>query len=126
MAQDYLKFNGVRMPIPDQDGYTVQIATTSTDDSDRTQDLVMHNTPIGSVASYGLKWSDLTKEDVALILGQVLNRSSFSAHYFDIKTASWKDADFYATTFNITPIDLSEDNERIEELSFNIIGVNPI
>mgnify|MGYP001864313700 CR=1 FL=1 len=126
MAQDYLKFNGITMPVPDQDGYTVQIATTSTDDSDRTQDLVMHNTPIGSVMSYGLKWTDLTKEEVALILTQVLNRPSFSAHYFDVKTATWRDAEFYATTFNITPIDLTEDDERIEELSFNIIGVNPI
>ena len=67
MAQEYLKFNGVTLPIPDEDGYTVEISTTSTDDSDRTQDLVMHNTPIGSVGSYGLKWSDLTKEEVASI-----------------------------------------------------------
>lgn len=126
MAQEQLKFNGIVMPWPDEDGYTVQIATTSTDDSDRTQDLVMHNTPIGSVGSYGLKWSDLTKEEVALILSQVLDKPSFSAHYFDIKTATWKDADFYATTFNITPIDLTEDQERIEELSFNIVGIRPI
>lgn len=126
MAQEYLKFNGVTLPIPDEDGYTVQIATTSTDDSDRTQDMVMHNTPIGSVASYGLKWSDLTKEEVSLILSQVLDKPSFSAHYFDVKTATWKDADFYATTFNITPINLAESQERIEELSFNIIGIKPI
>lgn len=126
MAQEYLKFNGVTLPIPDEDGYTVQIATTSTDDSDRTQDMVMHNTPMGSVASYGLKWSDLTKEEVSLILSQVLDKPSFSAHYFDVKTAAWKDADFYATTFNITPINLAESQERIEELSFNIIGIKPI
>lgn len=126
MAQEYLRFNGVTLPIPDEDGYTVQIATTSTDDSDRTQDMVMHNTPMGSVASYGLKWSDLTKEEVSLILSQVLDKPSFSAHYFDVKTATWKDADFYATTFNITPINLAESQERIEELSFNIIGIKPI
>lgn len=126
MAQEQLKFNGIVMPWPDEDGYTVQIATTSTDDSDRTQDLVMHNTPIGSVGSYGLKWSDLTKEEVALILSQVLDKPSFSAHYFDVKTAKWKDANFYATTFNVTPINLKESEERIEEISFNIIGINPI
>ena len=126
MAQEQLKFNGVAIPWPDQDGYTIQISTTSTSDSDRTQDLVMHNTPIGSVGSYGLKWTDLTKEEVTTILSQVLDRPSFSAHYFDIKTATWKDADFYATTFSITPIDLTDQHERIEELSFNIIGIRPI
>lgn len=126
MAQEQLKFNGIEIPWPDKDGYTVQISTTSTSDSDRTQDLVMHNTPIGSVGSYGLKWTDLTKEEVATILSQVLDRPSFSAHYFDIKTATWKDADFYATTFSITPIDLTDQHERIEELSFNIIGIRPI
>ena len=126
MAQEYLKFNGIVMPLLDSDGYTVEIATTSTNDSDRTQDLVMHNTPIGSIGSYGLKWSDLTKKEVALILQQVLDRPSFSAHYFDVKTAKWKDGEFYATTFNITPVDLTEDHERIEALSFNIIGIRPI
>lgn len=126
MAQEQLKFNDVTMPWPDEDGYTVDISTTSTDDSDRTQDLEMHNTPIGSIGSYGLKWSDLTKEEVALILSQVLDKPSFSAHYFDVKTATWKDADFYATTFSITPINLTEEHERIEELSFNIIGIKPI
>ena len=126
MEQDYIKFNDVMIPQPDSDGYTVQIATTSTEDSDRTQDLVMHNTPIGSVQSYGLKWSYLNKAEVALILGQVLNRSSFKVHYFDVVSATWKDADFYASNFNITPIDLTTSSEVIDELSFNIVGVNPV
>ena len=40
-------FNGT--PVRTPDTFQPSAATTSTDDSDRTQDLVMRNTPIGTV-----------------------------------------------------------------------------
>lgn len=126
MAQEYLKFNDVTVKIPDRDGYGIQFATTSTSDSDRTQDLVMHNTPIGTVESYSLKWSNLTLSEASLILRQVVNKSSFKVHYLDVYSGKWKDGWFYASNFSITPIDLTAGEERIDSLSFNIVGVNPI
>lgn len=126
MAQEYLKINDIRVKVPDQDGYGIQFATTSTSDSDRTQDLVMHNTPIGTVESYSLKWSGLTLAEASLILRQVVNKASFKVHYLDVYSGKWKDGWFYAANFNITPIDLTAGKERIDSLSFNIVGVNPI
>lgn len=123
--QDYIKFNGVTIAQPDDDGYSVNLATTSTEDSDRDMSLVMHNTPIGTVESYSLKWSWLKPAEAALILSQVLNRPSFTAHYFDILTGGWRDGEFYATTFNSPCKILEEGQEYWDELSFNMIGVNP-
>lgn len=123
--QDYIKINGITIVQPDDDGYTANLSTTSTEDSDRDMSLVMHNTPIGTVESYSLKWTDIKASDMALILNQVLNKPSFSMHYFDILTASWRDGEFYATTFN-SPCKTIEDGvEAWDELSFNVIGVNP-
>ena len=123
--QDYIKINGITIVQPDEDGYSVELSTTSTEDSDRDMSLVMHNTPIATVVSYSLKWTNIKATDAAQILSQIINKPSFSFHYFDILTASWRDGEFYATTFN-SPCKTIEDGvEAWDELSFNVIGVNP-
>ena len=123
--QDCIKFNGIKVAQPDEDGYSAILATTSTEDSDRDMQLIMHNTPIGTVEGYDLKWRNLPPEDAALILQQVINRSSFTVHYYDILTAKWRDGEFYASNFNAPAKSLEDDNECWNELSFNIRGVNP-
>ena len=123
--QDYIKFNGVKVKHPDEDGYTAILATTSTDDSDRDMGLVMHNTPIGTVEGYDLKWKYLTAQETAQILGQVLNRPEFTVHYFDIITGKWKDGRFYASNFNSPCKTLKEGKECWKDLSFNIRGIDP-
>lgn len=123
--QDYIMFNGIKTVQPDEDGYSANLSTTSTEDSDRDMALVMHNTPIATVESYSLKYSDIKAADAALILSQVLNKPSFTLHYFDILTASWRDGEFYATTFNSPCRTIENGVETWDELSFNVIGVNP-
>lgn len=44
------QFNGEAVITPNV--FKPALATTSTEDSDRTQDLVMHNTPMGTIESY--------------------------------------------------------------------------
>jgi len=123
--QDYFKLNGVIVKQPDEDGYAAVLSTTSTDDSDRDMSLVMHNTPIGTVEGYDLKWSYLTPVEASEILREVLNKPSFMAHYFDIITGGWRDGRFYASNFN-APVKTIEDGEEYwDELSFNIRGVDP-
>lgn len=122
--QEFLKFNGVKVKQPDK--YSAVLSTTSTSDSDRDMSLVMHNTPIGTIVGYDLEWSYLTAQEAAEILSHVVNRPSFNVHYFDILSASWKDADFYASDFN-SPAKILEDGEELwEALSFNIRGIYPV
>lgn len=106
--------------------YGVSFATTYTDDSDRTQDLVMHNTPMGTIGSYEMGWEYLKTSEASKILRLVLNKSQFKVHYYDLFTDSWKNAYFYASNFEMTPLTLEENYKYIDSLSFNIIGVNPI
>lgn len=123
--QDYIKINGITIVQPDEDGYSANLSTTSTEDSDRDMTLEMHNTPIGTVVSYSLKWTDIKASDVATILGQILNKSSFTMHYFDIVTGTWQDGSFYATKFNSPCKTLEDGIEAWDELSFNVVGVKP-
>lgn len=123
--QDCIKINGIVIKQPDEDGYSAVLATTSTDDSDRDMSLVMHNTPIGTVEGYDLKWSYPTLQEAALILQQVLNKPKFTVHYMDIITGTWRDGEFYASNFNAPCKTLEEGEECWDELSFNIRGINP-
>lgn len=121
--QDKIKINSVEIKQPDT--YKAVFATTSTDDSIRDMALIMHNTPIGTVEGYDLTWSNLTASEMKTIMGQVLNKASFTVHYFDLITGSWRDGDFYASNFNAPALTLEDGAEVWDELSFNIIGVNP-
>lgn len=123
--QDCLKINGIKVAQPDEDGYSAVLATTSTEDSDRDMTLEMHNTPIGTVEGYDLKWRNLSPQEAAVILQQVLNKSKFTVHYFDILTGKWRDGEFYASNFNAPCKTLEDDEECWDELSFNIRGIHP-
>lgn len=126
MAQEYFKLNGIVVKQPSEDGYTVNFSTTSTENSGRNQYLRMQNTPIGTIDSYGLKWVDLTPAEFSQIMKQVVNKKEFTAHYFDGYEGKWMDRKFYATAFNAPCACLKEGEELWDELSFNMVGVDPI
>lgn len=123
MAQQKIKISGIEIAQPNE--YKPNLATTSTSDSDRDQTLVMHNTPIGTVESYSLKWSNIKADKVAQILSLVLNKPSFEVHYFDVISGTWKKGMFYASNFSSSAVTLEEGEEWYDDLSFNIVGINP-
>ena len=121
--QDFFKFNNIVVVQPTS--YSAQLATTSTEDSDRDQMLVMHNTPIATIESYEMGWKYIGVSDASTILKQVINKSSFLLHYFDLKEGRWLDGYFYASNFNSPCLTLEDDMECWDELSFNVIGKDP-
>nr|DAF59618.1 MAG TPA: hypothetical protein [Siphoviridae sp. ctmIh35] len=121
--QDFFRFNNIAVVQPTS--YSAQLATTSTEDSDRDQMLVMHNTPIATIESYEMGWKYIGVSDASTILKQVINKSSFLLHYFDLKEGRWRDGYFYASNFNSPCLTLEDDIECWDELSFNVIGKDP-
>lgn len=114
----YFAINGVRIKTPDK--YKPVLATTSTDDSDRTQDLTMHNTVIGTVHGYDLQWDDISVEDASNILRQVVDRNSVTFLYLNPVNGQWQTDSFYASNFNLDGFDLSDEVQRWGSLSFNL------
>lgn len=122
--QDYIKINGIVVQQPDT--VTAVLATTSTDDSVRDMNLTMHNTPIGTILGYDLKWKRLTPKKMGEILEQVINKKSFTVHHLDVISGEWIDADFYASNFNAPALSFEDGVEMWNELSFNIRGVSAL
>lgn len=118
------EFNGIAVKTPD--AFKPNFATTSTDDSDRTQDLVMHNTPMGTISSYSFEWNNIEPEETALILSQVMNRSEYSLRYLNPLTASWTIDTFYTANYTLGTLKQVNGKDAWESLSFNAVVINPI
>lgn len=126
MAQQHLLLNGIKVKDLSDDGYTMNFSTTHTEDSGRNQYLSATVTPIGTIGSYSLKWKNLTGDEMAQILQQVLNKPRFLVNYYNGYSGKWEEAYFYASEYNAPARCLKEGEELWDELSFNIIGVEPI
>ena len=126
MAQQRLKFNDYTPPNVTDDGYTINFATTSTQNSGRTMRGVMNNVPLFTVESYNLRWANLPTADVSAILTQVMGKSGFNFYHYNIYKARWETGVFYAANFNSPALSLKEGNEKVKELTFQVTGVNPV
>jgi len=107
--------------------YKPVFATTSTDDSDRDQNLVMHNTPIGTIAGYDMTWELLTWKEISTILNAIMNKKQFSFHHKDPTIPNqWVDKTFYASNMDMAAQTLEDDEEMWEDLSINVRRIDPI
>ncbi len=118
------EFNGIKAKTPDS--FIPNFATTSTGDSDRTQDLVMHNMPMGTISSYSLTWQDIEPEEAALILSQTMNRSEYSLRYLNPLTAKWGTGEFYTVNYSFGTLKQVNGRDTWESLSFNAVVIKPV
>lgn len=123
---DRFSIDGIIIKTPDS--YKPVFATTSTEDSDRTQDLVMHNTPMGTIAGYDLTWKSLKSGEISAILNLMMNKPSFSFHHRDPRNASgWSTSAFYASNFNMNAQRLGEQTGELwSDLSINVRSIYPV
>lgn len=125
MAQEQFKIDNVVIRAPDS--YKPVFATTSTEDSKRSQDLIMHNAPMGTIGGYDMEWGELAWSEIATILNSMLNKSQFTFHHKDPTVpGSWIDRTFYASNFNMAAQTLKDGEEKWTELSINVRRIEPI
>lgn len=118
------EFNGV--PVKTPDTFQPNGATTSTDDSDRTQDLVMHNTPIGTIESYSIEWKNIEPEEAAKIIQQIKNKKEYSLRYLSLCDGVWRVDMFYTSNYSAGTLKTSNGKFVWENLSFNAVVINPV
>jgi hypothetical protein len=118
------EFNGI--PVKTPDTFQPSMATTSTEDSDRTQDLVMHNTPIGTIASYSFEWKYIEPDEAAKIVQQIKNKNQYTLRYMRPDTGGWSTGYFYTSNYNFGTLTVANGDFVWESLSFNAVGVYPI
>lgn len=125
MAQDKLKFNGVAIKQPDR-GLGYDFETTYSEDSGRVQSGVLHITPLFTVEAFSYTATDLTEAEMSQILRIVAKGAIFNMHYRSPYYGRWRDDQFYVGKGTLSIGSWKEDEERYENLSFNVIGANPL
>lgn len=114
------------VPIKTPNTFSPNMATTSTDDSDRVQSLVMYNTPIGTIESYSLEWEDIEPAEAAHIIQLIKNKSKYNLRHLSFETGMWEVREFYTTNYTGGTLKKVNGKDAWASLSFNAICINPI
>jgi len=122
--QERYKIDGQDIWQPDAD-IEYALATTSTADSTRTQDGVMHDSPMFTVERCSYTATGIPVAEASKILKLIVGRH-FTLHYFSVYNGRWQDGEFYFAETTPKIGTLIEGGEKLSELSFNMIGVKPI
>ena len=123
--QDTIKINGLQIYQPDE-GLQSSFETTYTSDSTRVQSGVMHATPLFTVEQFSYSATDVPIYDVNVILQQIIKGNPFTLHYYSPFYGRWRDDIFRVGKGQYSIGSLKENGEKIESLSFNMTGDNPI
>lgn len=118
------EFNGI--PVKTPNTFRPNMATTSTEDSDRTQDLVMHNTPMGTVQNGEFEWRYIELDEAAKILSQIVNKSEYSLRYPNPLSGQWETSTFYTSNYSLGTHMVSNGESVWESLSFNAVRIRPV
>ena len=125
MAQDYIKLNGTVIAQPDE-GLGYDFETTYTEDSTRVQSGKLHASAMFTVESLSYKATYITAAEASVILRIVDSGRPFTLHYYSLHYGAWRDGRFYVGKGTLSVGRLNERDETVDELSFNMIGVDPI
>ncbi len=125
MAQERIKINGIEIYQPDS-GLQHSFDTTYSDDTARVQSGVLHLTPLFTVEQETYTATNIPAREAIKILQQIIKGEQFTLHYYSLFYAKWRDDTFYVGKGQYTIGELTEGNEYLESLTFNMTGVNPI
>lgn len=125
MAQDCIKMNGAVIAQPDE-GLGYDFETTYTEDSTRVQTGTLHASAMFTVESLSYKATYLTAAEATQILRIVDAGRPFTLHYYSLHYGAWRDGRFYVGKGSLSIGRLNAQEETVDELSFNMIGVEPI
>ena len=125
MAQHKISMNGQNIWQPDED-LVINYETTYSEDTTRTQDGVLHATPLFTVEQVSYKATNIPVAEAQRILAIIALGAPFTLHYFSPVRGSWRDDLFYVGKHNLNIGTLKEGEEYLTGLSFNMTGVNPL
>ena len=125
MAQDYIKMNSIVVPQPDE-GLGYDFETTYTQDTTRAMNGTLYAGAMFTVESLAYKVTYISAAEASQVLQIVDSGKPFTLHYFSLHHGKWRDGQFYVGKGSMSIGRLNEQNEIVDELSFNMIGVDPI
>lgn len=125
MAQEYITLNGIIIRQPDE-GLGYDFETTYTEDSTRAMNGTLYSTPMFTVESFSYRATWVPAAEMRKILQIAARGYPFKLHYFSPYYGRWRDDAFYVGKGSLSIGFLNAAQEVFEDLSFNMIGVNPL
>lgn len=123
--QNKIMIDGIEIYQPDK-GLQANFETTYTSDSGRVQSGAMRATPMFTVEQFSYTATDIPVEDASVIIQKIVKGHVFVLHYFSPYYGVWRDAPFRVGRGQYSIGSLKEGGEKLESLSFNMTGDNPI
>lgn len=123
--QDKIMINGVDIWQPDK-GLQSSFETTYSSDSTRVQSGKMHATPLFTVEQFSYTATDIPIAEASKIIQMVIKGHPFTLHYYSPYYGQWRDGIFRVGRGQFAIGTLEEGGERLETLSFNMTGDDPI
>ena len=123
--QEYIKMNGEVVPQPDE-GLGYDFETTYTQDTTRAMSGTLYAGAMFTVESLAYKVSYIPAAEASKVLRIVDSGKPFTLHYFSLHYGKWRDGKFYVGKGSLSIGRLHEADETVDEISFNMIGVDPI
>lgn len=125
ITQKKYLINGKEIWQPDK-GMSYNFSSTFTEDSARSMDGVGHFTPMFTVEQVGYSAKHVPIEDAAKLLQAIGGGRTFVLHYFSPYFGCWRSDYFYVGQGDLSIGTLEEDGEKMDQISFNMTGINPI
>ncbi len=125
MAQEYYTINNIKIKQP-LELMQLHFVTTYTEDTIRTQEGLLHSTPLFTVESYSYSANGFTAKEMAQFLQLVGKGRNFDFHYFSPYYGVWRTDKFFVGQGSLQIRRVNEKAEHFDGVSCNIIGVNPI
>lgn len=123
MAQDYFKINGTKIYTPDQEIEWSWEETHSTN-SGRPQSGDANVNVLFTVQKFTYKATDVPMSEVSKILKLIVGKNSYTAHVFSPYENAWVDVVCYTGAGDVSIKSLKDNYEKVESLSFNMVGKN--
>lgn len=123
--QEKILINSVEIWQPDK-GLQSNFETTYSSDSTRVQTGKMHATPLFTVEQFSYTATDIPANKASEIIQMIIKGFPFTLHYYSPYYGAWRDGQFRVGKGQYTIGTLEEDGERLEVLSFNMTGEDPI
>lgn len=117
--------NGARIWQPDE-GLAYSFETTYSEDTQRLITGELKSSPLFTVEQLGYTATDVPASEASRILQIIARGQEFQLYYYSAIYGAWRTAPFYVGRGNLNFFRLTPGQERVETLSFNMTGIQPI
>ena len=120
-----IKINGIEIKQP-LEGLGYRFKKMYSSDSTFVQSGREYTTTVGTYEEFTYSAADLKKEELSIILQQIIDEEVFVLHYMSPYYGEWRDDEFKVESASVSVGRWVESDERYKSLTFTMTGVNSI